>query len=66
MTQRTAFADINVITEKVIGAAIRVHKQLGPGLLENIYAECLAIELADCGLQTKRELPIRFNTATRA
>ena len=58
MTQRTAFANANAITEKVIGAAIQVHKQLGPGLLEKIYAECLAIELVDCGLQIKRELAI--------
>ncbi len=58
MTQRTAFADLNTITENVIGSAIQVHKQLGPGLLENVYAECLAIELADCGLQIRREVPI--------
>ena len=66
MTQRTAFADANVITEKVIGAAIQVHKQLGPGLLEKIYAECLAIELVDCGLQIKRELaiPIQYGNKT--
>lgn len=66
MTQRTACADINIITEKVIGAAIQVHKQLGPGLLENVYAECLAIELAGCGLQTKRELPISIQYGNKS
>ena len=66
MTQRTAFADINTITEKVIGSAIRVHKQLGPGLLENVYSECLAIELADCGLLAKRELPISIQYGNKS
>jgi GxxExxY protein len=43
--------DINDLTGKVIGAAIEVHKALGPGLLENIYEECLCIELG------KRHIP---------
>ncbi len=37
--------ETNIITEKIIGAAIEVHKTLGPGLLESIYEDCLAIEL---------------------
>ncbi len=35
----------NEITREIIGAAIEVHKQLGPGLLESAYEECLAHEL---------------------
>jgi GxxExxY protein len=39
------FPDINPITSVVIGAAIEVHRYLGPGLLESVYVECLAREL---------------------
>ena len=54
--------DINQITEKVIGAAIEVHRQLGPGLLENIYELCLCREFDMVGLEYKRqlELPIQY------
>ena len=37
--------DINQLTSKIIGAAIEVHKTIGPGLLEGIYEDCLCIEL---------------------
>ena len=37
---------MNGVTEKIIGAAIEVHKALGPGLLESAYEECLAHELS--------------------
>ena len=43
--------DINDLSGQIIGAAIEVHKSLGPGLLESIYEECLCIELR------KRDLP---------
>jgi len=36
--------EINTITEKIIGCCIEVHKNLGPGLLESAYEECLAFE----------------------
>ena len=39
------FDDINKLTGEVIGAAIEVHKILGPGLLENVYERCLCREL---------------------
>ncbi|MCA9942997.1 MAG: GxxExxY protein [Ardenticatenaceae bacterium] len=43
------------ITGKIIGAAIEVHKHLGPGLLESAYQACLAHELSLRGIQFKRE-----------
>lgn len=48
----------NEITEKIIGAAIEVHRQLGPGLLESVYEECLCYELNQQGLQFKRQLEV--------
>jgi GxxExxY protein len=50
------------LTEQVIGLAINVHKQLGPGLLESIYEECLCFELAEAGLAFERQvaLPIVY------
>jgi GxxExxY protein len=50
------------ITERIIGAAIEVHKHLGPGLLESVYEECLCYELNLRGLTYQRqvELPIRY------
>ena len=50
------------LTERVIGCAIDVHKQLGPGLLESIYEECWCFELAEAGLPFRRQaaLPIVY------
>lgn len=50
------------LTEKIIGAAIDVHKELGPGLLENVYSECLSYELSRNNLKFKREvyLPVKY------
>jgi GxxExxY protein len=47
---------LNLITQTVIGAAIEVHKMLGPGLLESAYQECLFHELEFQGLNAKREI----------
>lgn len=49
---------INQITESFIGAAITVHKMLGPGLLESAYKECLAHELSIRGIPFEREKPL--------
>ena len=38
--------DIDSLTEKIIGSAIEVHREMGPGLLESLYRECLIYELA--------------------
>ena len=52
----------NQITEVIIGAAMRVHTALGPGLLESAYEACLAYELAKSGLTVERQqkLPIIY------
>ncbi len=42
----------------IIGAAIEVHRALGPGLLESLYGQCLAIELEELGMHVRREVPI--------
>jgi GxxExxY protein len=49
--------EINEITRVIIGCAIEVHKNLGPGLLESAYEECLAFELSKAGLSIKRQQP---------
>lgn len=50
--------EINELTERIIGAAIRVHREWGPGLLESAYRACLAYEVADGGLRVEREVPL--------
>lgn len=49
---------INKITETIIGAAIEVHKALGPGLLESAYESCLVFELAERGTKVEQQKPI--------
>ena len=49
---------INKITETIIGAAIDVHRALGPGLLESAYEACLAYELVDRGLRVIQQKPL--------
>lgn len=53
---------INELTEKVIGAAMEVHRALGPGLLESAYESCLARELAMQGITFEQqvELPVVY------
>ena len=46
------------ITYKVIGAAIAIHRKLGPGLLESAYEACLAYELGKSGLRVERQKPV--------
>lgn len=50
--------EINELTQSIIGAAIEVHKRLGPGLLESAYRKCLAYELRKRGLDVVEEQPI--------
>lgn len=46
------------LTRAVIGAAIEVHRELGPGLLESAYEECLAIELTESGIAFARQVAL--------
>jgi GxxExxY protein len=52
------------LTERIIGAAIEVHRNLGPGLLESTYEECLCYELSQLGFSFQRqlELPVRYKS----
>ena len=46
------------LTERIIGAAVRVHQELGPGFLESIYEEALSIELRQLGSAFERQKPV--------
>jgi GxxExxY protein len=46
------------VVDRIIGAAIKVHRALGPGLLESSYETCLEYELKRCGLGTRRQVAI--------
>jgi GxxExxY protein len=54
--------ELNELSKQVIGAAIDVHRVLGPGLLESAYEACLAWELERLGMNVERQvrLPIRY------
>ncbi len=45
----------NQLTEKIIGAAIKIHRRLGPGLLESAYETCLVFELKEMGLRVEQQ-----------
>ncbi len=51
--------DENAISHEVIGAAIEVHRLLGPGLLESVYCRCLARELVLRGIPVEVEVPLQ-------
>jgi GxxExxY protein len=53
---------LNDLSGKVIGACSEIHRELGPGLLESAYEECLAYELSKAGLRFERQraLPVRY------
>jgi len=50
-------ATLNDVTRAVLGAAIDVHRALGPGLLESAYEACLVYELQARGLRVERQVP---------
>lgn len=53
--------DVDKVAERVIAAAIEVHRTMGPGLLESIYQECLLIELRRAGLQVEQQCMVGVN-----
>lgn len=56
--KQLSMEELNKITEAIIGAAIEVHRNLGPGLLESAYRECLRYELPQRGLEALQEVPL--------
>jgi GxxExxY protein len=58
---------MNALTGIIIGAAIEVHRILGPGLLESAYQACLAFELKERGMKIDRqvELPLYYKLTLR-
>jgi GxxExxY protein len=50
--------ELNEITKAIIGCAIEVHRNLGPGLLESAYEECLIFELLKKGLEIEKQKPV--------
>jgi GxxExxY protein len=61
-TRLVTAAELNDLSSRVIGAAIEVHRELGPGLLETGYAQCLKVELSRRGLRfvAETELPFEY------
>ena len=51
-------AELNLLSNKIIGLAIKVHSNLGPGLLESTYKECLFYEINKAGLKVVKESPL--------
>ena len=50
--------ELNDLTENIIGCAIKVHRVLGPGLLESTYETCLVYELTKAGLKAERQVAV--------
>jgi GxxExxY protein len=46
------------LMERVIGLAIKLHRRLGPGLLESVYEECLCFELEQAGIAYRQQVPV--------
>jgi len=55
---RDTKAEMDALSHEIIGAAIEVHRAIGPGLLESIYEDCLAHELALRGIAFKRQVDV--------
>ncbi len=64
MTYQDVPPSLNLLSNEIIGLAIKVHKALGPGLLESSYKECLFYEIARAGYFAEKEkaLPLVYET----
>ena len=56
--KKLSIDELNKITEAIIGAAIEIHRALGPGLLESAYVACLVYELRERGFIVLQEVPL--------
>jgi GxxExxY protein len=67
-TETTEYTEMTSddITEQIIGAAIDVHRELGPGLLESVYEACLSHELSQRQLRAERQkpMPLKYKGAS--
>ena len=61
MTAKTHTASDDPLTYSIIGCAMRVHRELGPGLLESVYEECLNREMSKSGLIIERQPRIKIS-----
>jgi len=54
--------ELDVLANRVIGLTIDVHRTIGPGLLENVYQDCMCMELADAGIpfQSQAMVPVHY------
>ena len=59
--------ELNELSGKVIGLCIEIHRELGPGLLESAYEECLAYEFSKAELRFERQraLPVRYKAGSK-
>ena len=59
-------AGTNDVTHDIIGCGIKVHRALGPGLLESAYAACLALELVESGhaVEVRKAVPLVYRSVT--
>ena len=62
MTATDLSVELNQLSNVIIGAALRVHTELGPGMLESGYEACMFFELVDAGLRVERQkaLPLVY------
>lgn len=58
--ERGAMSEINVVTGRIVDAAYRIHKAIGPGLLESVYERVLAWDLARNGFRVERQKRVGF------